>query len=166
MRKSKLIYWQLWKQQILCLLSREDGERQHWKSPLWCLSEPWEGTSTAAKGVTWGQHHHPGLITYWITMLYSKPCCLFFFCLCFPLKNHFYMQSSLFLTIQFILNFFFLFQIPQKIKQYWHSKRRNTVNSYVSKQHFFLFCIGFWVYQNIYLWEWLYSVPGGSPITH
>lgn len=52
MRNSKLFNWQLRKQQIVCLLSHQNRERQHWTSPLWCLSEPWpwDCTSTAAKG--------------------------------------------------------------------------------------------------------------------
>lgn len=63
MRNSTVFYWQFEKQQILCLPSHQNGERQHWKSPLQCLSEPWpwECASTTGKGATCGQQGPPFL---------------------------------------------------------------------------------------------------------
>lgn len=69
MRNSNQFYWQLWKQQILCLLSHQNRERQHWKSPPQFLFEPWpwDCTSTAGKGVTCGQQVPPFLSPAWHT---------------------------------------------------------------------------------------------------
>lgn len=163
MRNSKLFYWQLWKQQILCLLSHQNGERHHWKSAPRCLSEPWPWncTSTASKGAAHGQQGPPflspacprfgscccgcdpavaGVLTWgvpsvlqvWLLAVWLGSTLFFLF---LPLSSS--QKSPLCAKEPFphyfsLFGIFSLFQMPQKTK-YWHSKRRNTVNNYVSK---------------------------------